>query len=77
MVIAIEGYASIALEVREKEARAFRTEAEPALIPSAATAMRMLCGPLAPSAVLELPTRAAALDQWCPLPLFWSRQDGV
>jgi len=77
VVIAIEGYASIALEVRGKEARAFRTEAEPDLITSAATAMRMLCGPLAPSAVLELPTRTAALDQWCPLPLFWSRQDGV
>lgn len=43
----------------------------------ALTAMRMLFGPLQPSQVQALPPRAALLDAWCPLPLYWPSQDGV
>ncbi len=41
------------------------------------TAMRLLFGPLAPSQVLPLPSKAAVLDAWCPLPLTWTNQDGI
>ena len=43
----------------------------------AATAMRLLFGPLRPSAVTVLPDAAGVLESWCPLPLGWTRLDGV
>lgn len=45
---------------------------------NALTAMRALFGPSRPSAVVDLPPSAELLlDQWCPLPLPWDKQDGV
>lgn len=42
------------------------------------TTMRVLFGPLRPSLAVELPPRLQLLlDQWCPLPLTWAKQDGV
>ena len=40
-------------------------------------AMRLLFGPLAPSALAPLAANAVGLESWCPLPLTWLRQDGV
>lgn len=77
VVIEIEGYGKILLEVDGGAARCVCSEGEPALHTDPATAMRLLCGPLPPAAVLALPPAAALLEQWCPLPLFWGRQDGV
>lgn len=77
VVVEIAGYGRVALEVRGGDAQCVRTEATPALQLDAFTAMRLLCGPLPPSLVLPLPAAAAPLEQWCPLPLFWSRQDAV
>jgi hypothetical protein len=77
VIIEIEGYGRLLLEVDGKHIRCARTDAEPSLSPDPATAMRLLLGPLPPSAVLALPVGAALLEQWCPLPLFWGRQDGV
>ena len=77
VVLEIEGYGKVLLEVDGGVARGVRTETEPALQTNAFTAMRLLCGPLPPSAVLALPPDAAPLEQWCPLPLYWGRQDGI
>ena len=77
VVVEIAGYGRVALEVRGNAAQCVRTEAAPALQMDAFTAMRLLCGPLRPSLVLPLPSAAAPLEQWCPLPLFWGRQDAV
>lgn len=77
VVLEIADYGRILLEVSGGSARCVRTEIEPTLQTDAFTAMRLLCGPLPPSAVLALPQGAAPLEQWCPLPLFWGRQDGV
>jgi len=50
----------------------------PATIESdALLAHRLLFGPLRPSQIIELPAAAAALDAWCPLPLYWAPQDNV
>ena len=77
VVVEIEGYGRVALEVRENAAQCVRTEAAPALQIDGCAAMRLLCGPLPPSLVLPLPAAAAPLEQWCPLPLFLGRQDAV
>ena len=77
VIIEIEGYGRLLLEVDGKHIRCAPTDAEPSLSADPATAMRLLLGPLPPSAVLALPVGAALLEQWCPLPLFWGRQDGV
>ena len=77
VVVEIAGCGRVVLEVRGNDAQCVRTEAAPALQMDALTAMRLLCGPLRPSLVLPLPAAAAPLEQWCPLPLFWGRQDGV
>ena len=77
VVVEIAGYGRVALEVRGDDVQCVRTEAAPALQMDTFTAMRLLCGPLSPSLVLSLPAAAAPLEQWCPLPLFWGRQDGV
>ena len=39
--------------------------------------MRMLFGPLPPSAVAPLAPGLTELESWCPLPLSWARQDAV
>ena len=77
VIIEIEGYGRLLLEVDGENIRCARTDAKPALSADPTTAMRLLLGPLPPSAVLALPAGAALLEQWCPLPLFWGRQDGV
>ena len=63
--------------VTDGEARCARTEEEPQVSCDPATCMRLLFGPLAPSQVIDLPQPAAMLESWCPLPLYWARQDGV
>lgn len=77
VVVGIEGYGAIALVVSEGEARCTKTEEEPQVSGDSATCMRLLFGPLAPSQVIELSGPAAMLESWCPLPLYWARQDGV
>ena len=77
VILQIEDYGSVLLEVTGDNVRCVRTDGEPALRTDQSTAMRLLFGPLPPSAVLALPPAAAPLEQWCPLPLFWARQDGV
>ena len=77
VVIEITDYGKVLLEVAGGSARCIRSDAAPALQTDAFTAMRLLFGPLPPATVLALPQAAAALEQWCPLPLFWGRQDGV
>ena len=41
------------------------------------TALRLLTGPLAPDAVVDLPEEARVLQQWCPLPLALASPDHV
>ena len=77
VVVEIAGCGRVALEVRDMAAQCVRTEATPALQLDPLAAMRLLCGPLPPSLVVPLPAAAAPLEQWCPLPLFLSRQDAV
>ncbi|SVE23296.1 uncharacterized protein METZ01_LOCUS476150 [marine metagenome] len=77
VVVGIEGYGAIALVVTDGEARCARTEEEPQVSCDPATCMRLLFGPLAPSQVIDLPQPAAMLESWCPMPLYWARQDGV
>jgi len=76
-VVAIEGYGPISLEVAGGEAVCTRSDAAADLSVDACTAHRLFFGPLPPAATVELPTQLAALEQWCPLPLFWAKQDGV
>jgi predicted N-acetyltransferase YhbS len=49
----------------------------PAVALPGATLVRLLFGPLPPTAVVPLPADAAALAAWCPLPLGVPRQDQV
>ena len=52
--------------------------ADPAVFAADPRAMlQTLCGPLPPSLRAPLPPAAAILDTWCPLPLYFSRQDRV
>ena len=75
--IEIIGYGTLTLEVQNGATRCEKTEEKPAISVDAPTAHRLFFGPLAPSAVAELTPDSAALDQWCPLPLFLGKQDGV
>jgi GNAT superfamily N-acetyltransferase len=77
VVLGIGGQARLLLEVAGAEARCQATDQSPDLECPAPEAHRLLFGPLPPSLVRPLPRRAAVLDAWCPLPLFWRRQDGV
>ena len=77
VVLGIEEYGAVALEVDGDQARCEHTTDAPCLQLPASTAMRLLFGPLPPGEVASLPRAAAVLAQWCPLPLFWPRQDGV
>ena len=77
VVAGIEGYGKVRMEVEDDWTGCVRTEEEPDVRCDPFTAMRALFGPAPPSLVLELPSKAAILEQWCPLPLHWPRQDGV
>ena len=77
VVIDIEGYGALELRVEGDEATCSRTSAPADLQCDPFTAMRLLFGPLPAAQVLALPASAAALEQWCPLPLSWPHQDGV
>jgi GNAT superfamily N-acetyltransferase len=77
-VLGIEGWGALRIAC---DGRAFVSEPRPlseaTLRCAPAVAMRLLFGPVRPSAVLDLPADAAVLDQWCPLPLYWAHQDSV
>eukprot|EP00928_Gymnodinium_smaydae_P022470 TRINITY_DN18861_c0_g1_i2.p1 TRINITY_DN18861_c0_g1~~TRINITY_DN18861_c0_g1_i2.p1 ORF type:complete len:389 (-),score=79.05 TRINITY_DN18861_c0_g1_i2:61-1227(-) len=75
VVVAVEGYGSLLLRVNGKEASCTRTERPPCLTAEPALCMRLLFGPLAPAAVLEVPAAAYVLHCWCPLPLYLGTQD--
>ena len=79
IAVEIEGYGKIRLQVKAGEASCKEAgeREKPHVHCDAATAMRLLFGPLAPSQVAALSKEATGLDAWCPLPLFWARQDGV
>ncbi len=77
VVIEIEGYGVLALQAEGESARCSASTKPVDLIVDAFTAHRLLCGPLPPSRVMALPTAAAVLGSWCPLPLAWTKQDGV
>ena len=74
---AIQDYGVLEVGVDAHQVEVTRTAGQTATAWDAATAMRLLFGPLAPAQVLALPPEAAALSAWCPLPLAWPRQDGV
>ncbi|MBT4501050.1 MAG: GNAT family N-acetyltransferase [Gemmatimonadetes bacterium] len=77
VVVDIREYGSIALQVEGERTTCERTDDEPTLQCDSLAAMRLLFGPLPPSKVVPLPSAAILLEQWCPLPLYWPRQDGV
>jgi GNAT superfamily N-acetyltransferase len=77
VVVGIEGYGNLALEVDGERTEVTRTDAAPAVKGDAPLMLRLFCGPLPPSQVTALPEGAALLEAWCPLPLYWARQDGV
>ena len=77
VVVDIQKYGSLALQVEGEQATCERTDDEPTLQCDPPTAMRLFFGPLPPSKVMPLPPQATLLEQWCPLPLYWPRQDGV
>jgi len=67
----------IKLSVKGNRPQCESTEDSPDLSLDGPTAARLLCGPYRASQVLDLPVRAAVLDQWCPLPLATSTMDTV
>ena len=77
VTLGIEGYGTVAVSVEGGEVSCERVEEKPAVFCGHHLAHRLLFGPLPPSQSLLLPKEAAALESWCPLPLFWSRQDAV
>ena len=77
VIIGIDGYGSLNIRVADARVTCEKVDAPPAVSWDAFTAMRVLFGPLPPSAVTDVPAEATALLAWCPLPLGWPRQDGV
>ncbi len=76
--VEINGFGCLEIAVDEEGVRCASTEATPQIACDAPTAMRLLFGPMSPGCVLTLPPEVAPLlDSWCPLPLYWPRQDGV
>ncbi|MCC7147473.1 MAG: GNAT family N-acetyltransferase [Phycisphaeraceae bacterium] len=78
VVLGIEGQNKpLLLSVQGNQATCQPTDRKPDLTADSPTMTRLLFGPLKPSLVMPLPPQAAVLDQWCPLPLYLGRQDGV
>ena len=77
VILGIEGYGPVAISVAGRRVSCQRVEETPAISCGPHLAHRLLFGPLPPSQSLLLPKAAAVLESWCPLPLFWSRQDAV
>lgn len=65
------------LQVTSGDTRCAWTNRRPDVQCNELEAMRLLFGPARPSQVVSLPPAAGLLEQWCPLPLHWPRQDGV
>lgn len=82
VTVSIAGEGLMALEVGDETAGASWLESstlggDADVAADATTTMRLLFGPLRPSEVMELSSAAGLLESWCPLPLGWTRQDGV
>ena len=77
VTLGIEGCGTVAVSVDGGEVSCGRVEEKPAVSCGPHLAHRLLFGPLPPSQSLLLPKEAEALESWCPLPLFSSRQDAV
>ena len=77
VTLGIGGYGAVAISAAAGEVSCERVEEPPAISCDPHLAHRLLFGPLAPSQSLPLPKAAAALESWCPLPLYWPRQDAV
>lgn len=77
VAVEIIDYGTVALEANGGETACTLTDEVPALRVDAATAHRLFFGPLPPSSTVDLSSNTAILEQWCPLPLYWNRQDGV
>ena len=77
VTLGIGGYGAVAISAAGGEVSCDRVEETPAISCDPHLAHRLLFGPLAPSQSLPLPKVAEALESWCPLPLFWPRQDAV
>jgi predicted N-acetyltransferase YhbS len=75
--VSIEGYGVLEIEVSAGGAGCRLVSGAAALQCDSLLAHRLLFGPLRPSEVMQLPMQAQALEAWCPLPLYWERQDGV
>jgi len=75
--VEVEGHGAIRLQVTGGEATCVAAQDRSDVVCDGPTAMRLLFGPLPPGAVLDLPREAGVLESWCPLPLTWSKQDGV
>lgn len=73
----IDGYGPLRLVAEGGQGRCEQGSGAADLSCDAATALRLLMGPLPPSQVVELPPAALPLEGWCPLPLYWSKVDGV
>ena len=77
VVVAIEDYGHIALEVSADQITCRASDEEADLHVDAFAAHRLFFGPLSPAAAIDLSPKLAVLEQWCPLPLYWAKQDGV
>jgi hypothetical protein len=77
VVLGVEGQGAFEIHVGVHEATCRGIDAPAVLCVDGPTMTRLLFGPLRPSQVMALPAEAAVLDQWCPLPLYLGRQDGV
>lgn len=77
IVLEVQGQANFEMRADGRSATCALTDAPAVLSTDGPTMTRLLFGPLRPSQVMTLPADAAVLDQWCPLPLYLGRQDGV
>lgn len=68
---------AIRLEATDSAVRVDWTDAPADVSLDAKSAMRVLFGPLPPSAVAPLPPSASLLNAWCPLPLSFPISDHV
>ena len=77
IVVGIEGYGNLRVQVEGAKVSSEKVTDTAAVTWDAFTAMRVFFGPLPPPAVTAVPDALAPLLAWCPLPLGWSKQDGV